>query len=130
MIGTKDKGNVKYTQTGGVISKDEHERHLAPKKEWVWILCRQSSETHNYTAPSQNRYIFFKGQKRLIKDKRDIEHFKNNPRFLELNENDEVVVTKTPGKPTNQNPIPSPKVEVEIRRTSKRGRPKKTEVIK
>jgi len=124
MVGTKDADNVAYSRKGGVISKDEHENFLAPEKEWKWILCRQSSKTHTITVPSQNRYIFFKGQKRLIKDKRDLEYFSNSHQFLEISDDEEVIVTETPRKPTNANPIPSPEVKVEVKKI-KRGRPKK-----
>lgn len=60
----------------GRIDKNEHEKYLAEKP--VEFICKETSTSRKYTCPgSGNVYRFFDGQVRLVKDARDIAHFRS-----------------------------------------------------
>lgn len=63
-------------------SQDAHEQFLSEK--FIFFKCLNTSMSFKYIVPtSGNIYRFERDQPRLIKDKRDIEHFKEMKHLFE-----------------------------------------------
>lgn len=67
---------------GLIVSKDFHENYLADKP--VWFVCTSDAICQRYSTPAGNTYKFFRGQARLVKDKRDIEYFRSSKIVVEV----------------------------------------------
>lgn len=120
--------NLEYIKNQmNVNPLNNHIKFLSPEKQWSWFICKALANPYSYISPvSLNKYWFFRGQKRLIKDIRDLEHFRlRTDLFREIKDNEEIIITKEKVEPTLENPIPSPKIMVDVYLKKKGHKPKK-----
>lgn len=107
------------------LKKDDHEEFLAPEKQWTNFIHNASATSVRYETPSGNSYRFFKGKALLIKDRRDIEHFKKTSHIFQIVRADEEVVLEETGE--DKGPIPAKSVTAKIKKKVKKNSKKSLE---
>jgi hypothetical protein len=64
-----------------MASKDSHEQFLAENP--VNFLMKATTISFKVKCPSGNTFWMFRGQKKLVKDSRDIKYMRENPQIFD-----------------------------------------------
>lgn len=100
------------------MDKNEHEKYLA--EESVSFTCKETSSSRKYICPvSGNKYRFFRNQALIVKDRRDIEHFREADHLFDE-------VGAKPKKDNSKSPTAEELVEETKPKTASKKAAKKT----